>query len=240
MTGVQTCALPIWLISKARWKFIRYLNIPPERYQSLINFAAEFAVDVNSEAYEVMYMRLNEWGKNWFSLYAQAATVLQKELEAAHHWDGLVRTDLVSAYSGVYTPEHTITLFQRVNAGVIDWCASLHNTKLNCLYRAVVTYCMAYVSESLELVRLFFRANWKQYRYLHRSIHFPDGVSQQGTLDRFKIIGFDRMFEDSVGFDQYVLTPQKPVTKARKVKKATNLRELSPGFEPLTDDGEDT
>ena len=44
--------------------FIRYLDIPSDKYQTLINAAAEFAVDLNSEAYEVMYIRLNEWGKN--------------------------------------------------------------------------------------------------------------------------------------------------------------------------------
>ena len=96
--------------------FIRYLDIPSDKYQTLINAAAEFAVDLNSEAYEAMYIRLNEWGKNWFSLYAQAATVLQNELEVAQHWGGLGKGELVSAYSGVYTPEHTITLFRGVHA----------------------------------------------------------------------------------------------------------------------------
>ena len=61
--------------------------------------------------------RLSEWGKTGF-LYARAATVLQKELEATHHWDGLVRTDLVSAYSEARTPEHTITPFRKTDAGI--------------------------------------------------------------------------------------------------------------------------
>ena len=75
------------------------------------------------EAYEVMYERLNEWKRNWFSRFAQAATHLQKELEVAQHWGGLDRGGLVCAYSGVYTPEHTITLIRRVDAGTIDWRA---------------------------------------------------------------------------------------------------------------------
>ena len=42
-------------------------------------------MDENSKAYEMMFTRLNEWKKNWVSVYAKAATVLQKELEASHH-----------------------------------------------------------------------------------------------------------------------------------------------------------
>ena len=226
------------LISSARRMFIRYLDIPSDKYQPLINAAAGFAVDLNSEAYEVMYVRLNEWKKNWFSLYAQAATVLQKELEVAKHWGGLDKSELVSAYSGVYTPEYTITLFRRIHAGTIDWRASLRNTKLNALYRTAFTYCMVYVSP--ELVHLFVRANCLQYRYLHRSVHFPGEMSRKDALDRFKLIGFDRVFEDSVGMHQYVLTPEKPAAKSRVVKKKPrNLRDLSPGFEPLTGDGEE-
>ena len=44
----------------ARRIFIRYLDIPSEQYPALINAAAGFAVKVNSEAYEVMYVHLNE------------------------------------------------------------------------------------------------------------------------------------------------------------------------------------
>ena len=88
------------LISDARVLFIQYLDIPTRLHRNLINPSAGFVVDINSEAYEVMlYMRLNEWGKNRFSLFAQAATVLQKELEATHHWGGLARAKLISAYS---------------------------------------------------------------------------------------------------------------------------------------------
>ena len=55
------------------------------------------------------------------------------------------------------------------------------------------------------------------------------------------MIGFDRVFEDSVGMHQCILTPEKPAAESRvvKKKKAGNLRDLSPGFEPLTGDGEE-
>ena len=156
----------------------------------------------------VMYVRLNEWKKNWFSLYAQAATVLQNELEVAQHWGGLGKGELVSAYSGMYTPEYTITLFRRIHAGTIDWRASLRNTKLNALYRTAFIYCMMYVSP--EHVRLFVGANCLQYRYLHRSVHFPGEMSRKDALDRFKMIGFDRVFEDSVGCTNTSSLPKIP------------------------------
>ena len=39
---------------------------------------------------------------------------------------------------------------------------------------------------------------------------------------------------------QYILTPEKPAAKSRVVKKkAGNLRDLSPGFKPLTGNGEE-
>ena len=63
-------AIDARLISNARRIFVRYLDIPSERYRGLINAAAEFAVDINSGAYEVMYMRLTQWKRVWFSLYA--------------------------------------------------------------------------------------------------------------------------------------------------------------------------
>ena len=205
------------LISNARRMFIRYLDIPSAKSQTLINAAAEFAVDLNSEAYEVMHARLTGWKRNWFSQYTRAATVLQKELEVSQHWGGLDSGELERAYSGVYTPEHTIALYRGVHAGTIDWRASLRNTKLNSLYRTVFTHCMVYVSP--EHVRLFVGANCLQYRYLHRSVHSPSEMSRQDALGRFKTIGFDRAFEESVSFDQYVLTPDKPATKSRAVKK---------------------
>ena len=87
------------LISDARVLFIQYLDIPTRLHRNLINSSAGFVVDINSEAYEVM--RLNEWGKNRPSLFAQAATVLQKE--ATHHWGGLAGAKLISAYSKAYS-----------------------------------------------------------------------------------------------------------------------------------------
>ena len=69
--------------------------------------------------------------------------MLQKELGVAHHWGGLDRSDLASTCSGVYTPEHTITLFQKIHAGTIE---SLLDTKLNALCRTAFTYPMVYVS----------------------------------------------------------------------------------------------
>ena len=101
------------LIPNTRRIFIRYLDIPLENHRGLINDAVKVAVDLNSEAYEVMFTHLNEWEKK---LYAKAATVLQKEMEVAHHWGGLAKSDLASAYPGVYAPEYTIALFGRIHA----------------------------------------------------------------------------------------------------------------------------
>ena len=83
----------------------------------------------------------------------QAATVLQKELEAAHHWGGLAKGELMTAYSGGFSLEH-ITLFRRIHSGTVDWRASLRNTKLNALYRTVFTYSIVYVSRGCPFVCL--------------------------------------------------------------------------------------
>ena len=56
-------------------------------------------------------------------------------------------------------------------------------------------------------------------------------MSRQDALGHFKMIGFNRLF-GSIKYEGYVLTPPKPVAKS-KIKKNRNLRELSPGFEPL-------
>ena len=111
--------------------------------------------------------RKRRYNANWFAdfwenrdgkaIYAEAATVLQKELEAAHHWDGLTKSDLISFYSGAYIPEYTITFFRRIHAGTIDWRASLLNSNLNSLYRTTFVYSMVYVSP--EHVHLFVGAN---------------------------------------------------------------------------------
>jgi hypothetical protein len=130
------------LITNTRKLFIRYLDIPTSYINDLISASAGFAVDMNSQAYEVMYTRINEWKKNWFSLYAQGASTLQKELAAAHHWTGLGKAELVAAYTKVYAPEYIITLFQKIHAGMIDWRASLRNVKLDGLYKTLFTYSM--------------------------------------------------------------------------------------------------
>ena len=75
------------------------------------------------------------------------ATVLQKELEVAHYWGGLAKSNLTSAYSGIYTPEYAITLFG-VHAGTIDWSASLLNSKsiysmVYCFPRACPLVCQS-------------------------------------------------------------------------------------------------
>lgn len=62
-------------------------------------------------------------------------------------------------------------------------------------------------------------------------------MSRQEALDRFKTLRFDRPFQESIAFGDYVLTPQKPIAKARNVKKTRNIRELSPGYVPLMVDG---
>ena len=64
-------------------------TIPPENYGSLINNTAGFALDINSEAYKVMYVASMSGEKERVSLYARTANMLQKEPEVAHHWDML-------------------------------------------------------------------------------------------------------------------------------------------------------
>lgn len=74
------------------------------------------------------------------------------------HWGGLAESDLTSAYSGIYTPEYTITLFGRIHAEMIDWRVSLLNSKINSLYQTTFIYSMVQCV-SLEHVYLFVRAN---------------------------------------------------------------------------------
>ena len=76
---------------------------------------------------------------------------------------------------------------------------------------------------------------WIQSRHLNRSVHFAVETSRQDDFDRLKIIGNDRVFEESVGFDQNVLNPEMSAAKARVVrKKAKSL----PGLQALTGAGE--
>ena len=56
------------------------------------------------------------------------------------------------------------------------------------------------------------------------SIDGPE-QSRQETLDRFKILGFDQPFQESIGFDDY--------PHASNVKETRNIRELSPGYTPF-------
>ena len=58
-------------------------------------------------------------------------------------------------------------------------------------------------------------------------------MSRQDALDQFKTIGSDPVFGESVKSEDYVLTPPKPTAKPRYYKDIGNLREISPGFEPL-------
>lgn len=134
------------LISNARRIFIRHLGIPPG---GLNNDAATFAVGVNpgSEAHEVI-MCLNEWGKKRISLYTKMATVLQKELEVAHYWSGLAKSNLTSACSGIYTPEHTITLLGSTRGRLIG-------VRRFSIPRAFTLWCTV----SPEHAHLFVRAN---------------------------------------------------------------------------------
>lgn len=60
-------------------------------------------------------------------------------------------------------------------------------------------------------------------------------MSRQGAPDWLKTIGSDLVFGESIKSEDYVFTPPKPTAKPRNArKKIRNLREISPGFEPLT------
>ena len=63
---------------------IRFVRIKDELIPQMMNEAAGYDLDQNSRLYDLVYSRLNDWRKNWGSLYTKAANSIQSEIEGAN------------------------------------------------------------------------------------------------------------------------------------------------------------
>jgi hypothetical protein len=87
------------LMVNARCTFFMYLDVPEDRWGTLIDIAAKEKIDPFSPEYALGCKRLQEWRKNWWKRTMDAAKRLQMDLMTEHNWQSLPQDALMDVSS---------------------------------------------------------------------------------------------------------------------------------------------
>jgi hypothetical protein len=87
------------LMVNARCTFFMYLDVPEDRWGTLIDIAAKEKIDPFSPEYALGCKRLQEWRKNWWKRTMDAAKRLQMDLMTEHNWQSLPEDALMDVSS---------------------------------------------------------------------------------------------------------------------------------------------
>ncbi|KAI5839755.1 hypothetical protein DFP73DRAFT_598417 [Morchella snyderi] len=210
----------VWALlnRSCRLSFARYLTIKEDKFAAMIDTAAGFTVEKDSNEFSVVWGRMLQWRKNWlkeFNLHAKELwTSIVKRPECAHYIT-LEESQLRSVYASHWSYESWFMLTTGSTSAFVDWRATLLVPGAEHLYKSLFVYTLVYTHQ-LKLNKL----------------------DRESCNKRLLLLADDASFKHFT-MEKLVLAPVKPCHRTRVTRKpqqaVTDLTVLDPLFVPFGD-----